>query len=368
MKRLLSFVGLVALVLTLALPVPSAAAVQPLASQDYTVLVGLENAHQGIDVMAFFPSSVIIHAGDTVHWKLNSNEIHTVTFGYDENAELPEAIVPAAAFGFPADPSPLILNPAIANPSIPAGGEYTGGPASSGLMSPEGGAQEFSLTFPEPGTYLYVCLIHGWEMSGYVVVKGPNEPVPSPQKSMAQGNKEMAQALARVPAVRKAAMQQIEPPVVNADGTLTHYIKLGYHDEQIDLMRFFPSRTIVHPGDTVVWEMSETNDAPHTVTFLNGEPAPGLFIAVAQPSGPPVLYVDPATLFPYPSSSELTRNGIYNSGVMLPIPGTSFTLTIGDIKPGPEPYLCLLHDESGMKGSLVVVPRPGLSQLSVLTK
>jgi plastocyanin len=151
------------------------------------------------------------------------------------------------------------------------------------------------------------------------------------------------------------------PPVENPDGTMTHTILLGYHQGQIDLMQFFPDKTIVHPGDTVVWKLSETNEAPHTVTFLNGEPAPGLFTPVRQADGQVLLYVDPGTLDPSPfppqPGPELTRSGMYNSGLMLPIPGTSYSLVIGDMKPGPEPYLCLLHDESGMKGTLIILPK-----------
>jgi plastocyanin len=359
-KRSYTFIALAVLMVALAAPVPSFAAPPPPAPQTYTVLVGLENSQQGIDVMAFFPSAVTIHAGDTVHWQINSNEIHTVSFGYLLNTTLPEAIIPAEPL-YPADPSPLIVNPEVANPVIPAG-EYVGGPANSGIMGrEEGTVQEFDLTFSEPGDYLYVCLIHGWEMSGTVSVKPLGERVPSPQQSTAQGNQEMAQALASVPAVRKAAEEQIIPPVENPDGTMTHTILLGYHQGQIDLLRFFPDKTIVHPGDTVVWMMSETNDAPHTVTFLNGAPAPGLFVAVPQPSGPPLLYVDPGTLYPSPfppqPDTELTRSGFYNSGLMLPIPGTSHSLIIGDVTPGPEPYLCLLHDESGMKGTLIILPK-----------
>jgi hypothetical protein len=85
---------------------------------------------------------------------------------------------------------------------------------------------------------------------------------------------------------------------------------------------------------------------------------------VPQPSGPPVLYIDPGTLFSYQPGPELARSGVYNSGVMLPGPGTGYTLVIGDMTPGPEPYLCLLHDESGMKGTLVVAPRSGGSDTS----
>jgi len=104
--------------------------------------------------------------------------------------------------------------------------------------------------------------------------------------------------------------------------------------------------------------MSPHNDAPHTVTFLNGAPEPELVIPVAQPSGSILLYANPEAFFPYQPSTDLTRSGIYNSGVMNPVPGTTFELTIGDMWPGLEPYLCLLHDTSGMKGELIVVPKP----------
>ena len=357
MKRFYTFIALAVLLAAFAAPVPSNAAPPAPSPQTYTVLVGLEKSQQGIDVMAFFPSTVTIHAGDTVHWQINSNEIHTVTFGYDQDDPLPDVIVPAGALGYPPTPSPLIANPAVADPFIPTDG-YAGGFANSGIMGREEGQfQDFSLTFSEPDTsYSYVCLIHGWAMSGTVSVKSPDTQVPSPQQSKAQGNREMAQALASVPAVRKAAEQQIMPPVENPDGTMTHTILLGYHQGQIDLMQFFPDKTIVHPGDTVTWKLSETNDAPHTVTFLNGEPAPGLFVPVFQPSGPPLLYVDPGTLFPYAPAAELTRSGFYNSGLMVPLLYDEYTLVIGDMKPGPEPYLCLLHDESGMVGTLIILP------------
>jgi plastocyanin len=108
--------------------------------------------------------------------------------------------------------------------------------------------------------------------------------------------------------------------------------------------------------------MSTQNDAPHTVTFLNGAPEPDLVIPVAQPSGPPLLYANPAVFSPTPPSAELTRTGIYNSGVMNPVPGTTFTLKIGDMKPGLDPYICLLHDASGMEGALMVLAQPSPPQ------
>lgn len=357
MKQFLSFVGLAVLLAALLLPIPSVALAEEPAAQTYTVLVGLENAHQGIEVMAFFPSTVTIHVGDTVHWKINSNEIHTVTFGYPYLGTLPETLVPAPVPG----PSPLTVNP-LASDQLPlGGGDYSGGMANSGLMGREDGEyQDFSLTFLEQGTYVYVCVIHGWEMSATVNVVGADEQIPSPNQSMAMGRHEMAQALARVPAVRAAANQQIKPPVEHADGTVTHYVMVGYHDEQakIDLLRFFPDRIQVRPGDTVVWEMSPFNDAPHTVTFLNGEPAPPLFLVVDNPPGQPLLYLAPGTMFPQKLGENLSRDGIYSSGVMLPIPGTTYELPIDEtMTPGPAPYVCLLHDESGMVGTLTILGR-----------
>ena len=327
------------------------------AVQTYIVMVGAESPHRGVGFNAYFPESVTIHVGDTVQWQQNANEIHTVTF---LAGTTPAAlIIPAAEAGFPPTPSPLLFNPVAVDPAVPADGLYDGTTyANSGLMGrEEGQVQEFSLTFTRAGTYDYMCLVHGVMMSGQVVVVAPDVSVPSPNQQMAEGRKQIARNLSQVPAVLRAAEAQIQPPVKNPDGTVTHYVAIGYTEGQIALMQFFPDKLNVRAGDTVIWEMSPHNDMPHTVTFLNGEPEPSLVIPVPQPSGPPLLYADPATFFPSAPGPMLIREGIYNSGVMEPIPGTTYTLIVGDMTPGPEPYICLLHDTSGMKGALTVVPR-----------
>jgi plastocyanin len=324
-------------------------------TQTYEVLVGFEQSNKGVGVNAYFPETVTIHVGDTVRWLQNSNDIHTVTFlAGTEPAPL---IVPAASLGFPSDPSPLLFNPLAVNPAGPADGVYNGvGYANSGLMGREPGqVAEFSLTFSAAGTFDYLCLVHGVMMSGRVVVVAPDVAIPSPNQAMAEGRQEIAEYLSQVPAVMRAAKEQIQPLVTNPDGTTTHHVWIGYADGQIDLMQFFPDKLTVRPGDTVIWEMSPQNDAPHTVTFLNGEPEPDLVIPVER-NGSLLLYANPAVFFPQLPSPELTRSGIYSSGVMEPIPGTTFELVIGDMKPGLEPFLCLLHDSSGMEGVLMVVP------------
>jgi plastocyanin len=63
---------------------PAAAAQTAIGStggmQTYSVIVGAENVTRGITVNAFFPAVLHVHVGDTVVWKQNSHEIHTVTF------------------------------------------------------------------------------------------------------------------------------------------------------------------------------------------------------------------------------------------------------------------------------------------------
>jgi plastocyanin len=229
--------------------------------------------------------------------------------------------------------------------------------ANSGIMGREPGqSTSFDVTFTAKGTYHYVCVVHGMMMSGEVTVVGPRTSVPSPNRVTALANSQIARRLAKAPAVFQAARHAVSPATKNADGTWTHHILLGYSQGQISLMRFFPSHVRVRAGDTVQWSMTAHSDAPHTVTFLNGQPEPPLADVVPQQSGPPVLYVDPGTLFPSTPTADLTRTGLYSSGLMNPVPGTGWSITVGSLTSGPLRYLCLLHDTSGMRGTLVVLP------------
>jgi len=358
MRRCPRFAAQLVMLACLTLSVASYAATKAPASRARTfrIMVGMENSQIGIGINAFFPDSVTIHVGDTVRWRQNSNEIHTVTF---LAGTTPAAlIIPATDAGAPSTPSPLLFNPVAVNPAAPASNLYDGTTyANSGLMGrEEGQAEEFSLTFTKEGTYDYMCLVHGVMMSGRVAVVAPETAIFSPLQVIAEGEKQMVEKFGQVPDVLRAAEAQIEPPAKNPNGTVTHHVMIGYAEGQIALMQFFPATLSVRPGDTVVWEMAAHNDMPHTVTFLNHEPEPSLVIPVPQPSGPPLLYANPAVFFPSEPSSELTRHGIYNSGVMDPVPGTTYTLVMGDMTLGFQPYVCQLHDTSGMTGTLIVLP------------
>ena len=358
MRRLVVSILLVVALFGLGLPASVRAAGLPSSPQTYTVLVGYENTSRAFDLMGFYPSSVTIHEGDTVHWVINSNEIHTVSFGYvNDGTPLPDLIVPAAVLGYPTDPGPLVLSPdAIAQ--VPMGGGMYVDKANSGIMGrAPGQVQTFDLTFDAAGDYLYVCLVHGWAMSGMVHVVAADTPIPSPNKAAASGRREIAAGLAQVPAAMAAARQMIEAPTDNGDGTMTYHVMVGYHQGQVDLMGFFPNKLVVRPGDKVEWLLSDSNMAPHTVTFLNGAAGPEDFLPVDVGGGVVALYLNPQVLFPSQNGTTLTRDGFFNSGVLQPGGSTSYTFTIGGMKPGRLPYECLLHDASGMTGTLVIAPR-----------
>jgi plastocyanin len=352
--RLSAVTVMTAVLLALVLAVPALA--KPAgAAHTYTVLVGAENVHRGVDVMSYFPDKITIHVGDTVRWVQNSNEIHTVTFGADP---LPPLLVPT---GIPS--TPLAFNPVVfARTPVTSLGNTTTY-ANSGIMGTEPGQdRSFTLTFTAADTYHYACAVHGMMMSGTVNVVAAGVAVPSPGRTAALGHFQIAREMAKAPAVIRQAESQVQPATKKADGTLTHHISIGYSSGQIDLMSFFPSKVNVRPGDRVEWTLSSTDQAPHTVTFLNGAQEPGLIMAGGET--PPVLYVNPAVLFPTPipptpptPPTQLTRTGLFNSGLLDPTsPMKSYSIVVGNVTPGPLKYLCLLHDTSGMKGSLTVLP------------
>jgi plastocyanin len=325
--------------------------------QTFTVLVGAEDVSQGATVTAFFPETLRIHVGDTVHWQKNADEIHTVTFLVD--MELPP-------FNLPHDgpPSPLMRNPLLAFPTVPDGGLYDGTTfANSGIFGPDPeifqGVESFDLTFTRPGTFNYVCGVHGARMSGQIIVVGRHEEIRSPREIAQQARRLIAGALREIPAALALANAEVPPPTLNPDGiTYTFHPLVGFTVGQLDLLRFFPDELAgVHPGDTVEWTFSMEDLPPHTITFLNGAESPDDLLVVPNPPGPPFLFVNPEVLFPQNPGQPLTGQGIYSSGILrVGDPGDpppSFSIVIGDIS-GLVDYQCLLHDSLGMIARLRV--------------
>jgi len=359
MKRIVYFGFLFTLLVGFSIPAAPALAGSSV-GQTYTVMVGAEDTSHGLDVEGFYPATLHIHPGDTVNWVLNSYEIHTVTFMAGASS-VPEMLVP-----LPKGPQgAMMFNPQVAFPAAPKDGMYDGASfANSGIMGRDPGQpQKFSLTFTKPGSYAYRCVVHGKEdMLGTVVVDAASMAVPAPADVEVQAKGEMEKALAQQgPAALQAAKASIQAPVKNADGSTTYFIQVGYSKGQVDLQGYYPHILEVHPGDTVTWEFNKSDIAPHTITFLNGAKAPMLVLPQPQPNGPPFLSFNPAVVLPQNVDQPLSNQGIFNSGLIDPlIPGShTFSMKIGNV-PGVLPvlaYQCLLHDDAGMTGMLIVVSK-----------
>jgi plastocyanin len=122
-----------------------------------------------VALQRFFPQNLTIQQGDTVRWHNPAlSEPHTVTFRAGASREPEFQPLPQTS-----GPPRLVANPRVFAPVVPATSPYDGQSyANSGFLGegiPFG--REFSLTFGQPGTYQYVCVMHeDLGMSGFVTV------------------------------------------------------------------------------------------------------------------------------------------------------------------------------------------------------
>jgi plastocyanin len=150
---LISFLGLTGV----GLLVPVSHALPTPQGRTWYVSVGGQSPDGSLMLMGFYPNVIVVDAGDTVIWTVNSMEPHTVTF-------------------LSGEPN---LNPFEERSLAPIGGNvYNGtGIYSSGLMMQ---GMSYNLTFTQPGVYVYGCLIHAG-MTGVVVVQPRGSPYPYTQ-------------------------------------------------------------------------------------------------------------------------------------------------------------------------------------------
>ena len=201
-------------------------------------------------------------SGDTVHWVQNGNEIHTVTFL--GGSSQPALLLPASLLGLPPTPSPLVFNPRPWIASARGGLGDTTTFVNSGLMGREAG--QYPLLRPH---------VHG---RGHVRLPLPGawrDDVGHDQGRRAQRARRLSRsgACTRHATRSRGRWPKRRPWSVRRSGRssrprriptapMTHYVALGYSKGQIDLMRFFPSKLRVRPGDTVVWEMTPLQRRP----------------------------------------------------------------------------------------------------------
>jgi plastocyanin len=303
--------------------VPAVIAADPV---DWQAGVGVSSRDQAVQANAFLPGSLTVDVGDSITWHLDSGEFHTVTF-------LSGAAAPPFVTIGPNGPD---LNPAAIVPS--GGPTYDGsGIANSGLLVK---GQQWTLGFTKAGTYPFLCLIHAG-MTGTVTVHDAGTPYPRTQAAYDTQAKVAGNVL--LAAGRTLSARTLAAARASGQGQAAVGTGAATDGGSLAIMRFLPGRLVVHAGDSVTWTNRDP-ETPHTITF-GQEPAGGPFGAFA-PSGAAVP--GHATLT---SPDEAANSGFVGAG--LPF-GTSFTATF--VNPGTYHFICALHDDLGMTGTVVVLP------------
>ncbi len=315
----------VALVAVVALLVPvgalTAVAHATAPGQTWVVQVGSQTPNRALQGMRFLPGEITIDAGDTVSWVARSAEIHTVTFfpGGGPQATLPEFDPTNAAQltqqGGSTYSTATGFNSGLIT-TVHTGDDVGPFPPTVPLV------QKYSLTFPDPGTFTYYCLVHGKMMVGVVHVQAAGAPYPLTQ---AQYDEQ-----ARLERIGMRVTGNHLRRDLRAQST-RHKVFLGDDNGVVMVMRFVRPTVVIHRGQSVRFKNIGMG-APHTVTF-GTEPAPPALFA---PSGNPARY----------------RGGDLNSGILPP--HSTFKVTFK--KAGTFHYVCALHDFMGMVGKVVVRP------------
>jgi plastocyanin len=133
---------------------------------NYTVVDGAGGNQAS--VLRFLPVNLTVKPGDSVTWLGNDpHEVHTVTF-YDPAGKVPDFLVPQPQ---PSGPPRLLAPHAAPEGDTDVDSNELYG---SGLLTP---GQSYTFTFPKPGVYSYVCVIHAPQgMFGTITVAAAGQP------------------------------------------------------------------------------------------------------------------------------------------------------------------------------------------------
>jgi plastocyanin len=348
MLRIIRFIslivlaGLIAGLATVTGAGRSAVALTPTPPAPTTLNAGAGFSSGSADGQAYGPGEFTILQGSSVKWTINSAEPHSITFGQNPGGG-PPPLWPVAGFTAPppGPPVPVNLGPV----------DYSGGSQfiNSGLLFQGSTA---TVHFTAAGDYSFLCVIHPGQV-GTVHVIGSGTPTTqaeADQKSQATAS--FIVSSTKIDALRQQAASSATS-VKQSNGTTTWTIAAGAMSPAealpgggtgyVDLMEFIPKALNIKAGDTVVWKAVD----PHTVTFLAaGQTA---VVLEGQYGG------DPTAVPLIRPSDKYDGTSLYTSGLLATgAPGTpdSFTLTFPNA--GTFQYICLLHDDQGMTGTITV--------------
>jgi plastocyanin len=305
-------------------------------AKDWQAVVGAQSRDLGNQALAFLPNELWIHAGDSIRWTFTTNEIHTVTFLKSNQARPP---LYGAVFGaFVGCPG-----------TSPDGSSFDNSTCVTAGISVSG--QTYSVKFSTAGNFKLVCLVHA-DMTGVVHVLSPSATLPHDQNFYdRQADNERVVLIADGSRLTGQGNSAEEGNVTAGIGEIA---ATGGGSQTATLIRFLQAEIVVRVGDTVEWTNRDPSIA-HTVTFG---------IEPADPR-PPSLNVSPTSDGAYQAVINSLSDSVH-SGRLLPTPQdrtglpqsppgvARFRVTF--MAPGTFNYICSLHDDLGMKGTVIVHP------------
>ena len=266
----------------------------------------------------FYPATIAIHPGDSVAF--TPIGAHTITFNR------------------PPGPIFALLGPAggttvNAKTDVVHSGLIGAGPPPQPAFT-----VSFASTLPA-GRYHFICSLHVG-MNEDIDVLPMSQALPKTQAqydAIAQG--QIARDLdALADLAAKANKRDEDGPIVLA----------GAGDKRVSNLRFFPATITVRVGQTVTFLKTKDPTEPHTVTF--GTESPDPFIQLL-PSGGNT----------FPNATGTANSGLlvthrqyrfYQLAGLLPPAVATYKVTF--TAAGTYQYICEIHDEVGMVGTVVV--------------
>ncbi len=306
---------------------------QTIYAQSWQLQVGAQTGDKAHQALAFLPNEIWIHANDSITWSFPADEVHTVTF-----LKLGQ-VRPSRLVGCPGTNSTPNFSMFDGNACV-----------NSGILTNKDG-QTYTVVFPAIGNFKLVCLAHP-NMTATVHVLAASETLPYDQAFYdKQANRERADLLSDAMA---SGHKHADSNDITAG--VGHIMGNGGGTQTASVMLFMDATKVVHVGETVEWTTAEAVTS-HTITF-GPEPDP---LNQIPPSANVTVDADGARHAFLSSPSDVVHSGFITEApqdriglAQAPLGVTRFRATFTGS--GVYLYKCVLHDELGMVGQIIVLP------------
>lgn len=305
---------------------------------------GADSAHPLNDYLAFYPSTLSAHPGDTLRLANPTKETpHTVTFGVlPDHSNQPQLIVPGVGFA-PVSGGPCISTQPVTATTSTCPGAPAGAPPPAGTPAPEVtlpgaysgqpyynsgifvGGQTAVLPLSadiKPGAYRFICLLHPTMVATLTVVPA-GSPIQSTDALQAAADRQLA-------ADRTDAATVTAALTVPAAGT----VQAGAVGKELTVNQFFPPTLTISAGQTVTWR--DEGYEPHVLVL-------GRTITPEDP----LVFGAPTLASGSSYSGGLAVSGLFGGK---PFPSTTYALRFPTA--GTYSYICAIHP--GMAGVITV--------------